>query len=99
MAVAIALRAGLHDRQSADADNTKRKLLIPEIERKADRGRRPDHHLLPTTGSPIASRPLAGDTYCGWLFVKYLWVSETLRGRGVGRELMAAAEARTRERG
>jgi len=42
---------------------------------------------------------LAGETYCGWLFVKYLWVSEGLRGRGVGRELMVRAEARARERG
>ena len=42
---------------------------------------------------------LAGETYCGWLFVKYLWVSEALRGRGVGRDLMARAEARARERG
>ena len=42
---------------------------------------------------------LAGDTYCGWLFVKYLWVSENLGGRGVGRDLMAAAETRAHERG
>ena len=42
---------------------------------------------------------LAGGTYCGWLFVKYLWVSDGLRGRGVGRELMARAEIRARERG
>jgi GNAT superfamily N-acetyltransferase len=42
---------------------------------------------------------LAGDTYCGWLFVKYLWVSDGLRGRGIGRELMSHAEARARERG
>jgi GNAT superfamily N-acetyltransferase len=42
---------------------------------------------------------LAGETYCGWLFVKYLWVSDALRGRGVGRELMARAEARALERG
>ena len=42
---------------------------------------------------------LAGETYCGWLFIKYLWVSEGLRGRGVGRELMARAEARARDRG
>ena len=45
-AVAIALHAGLHDRQSAEADNAKRKQLISEIERKADRGRRPADHLL-----------------------------------------------------
>jgi GNAT superfamily N-acetyltransferase len=42
---------------------------------------------------------LAGETYCGWLFVKYLWVSEGLRGRGVGRELMAQAEVLAGERG
>jgi GNAT superfamily N-acetyltransferase len=42
---------------------------------------------------------LAGETYCGWLFVKYLWVSDGLRGRGVGRKLMARAEALARERG
>ena len=40
---------------------------------------------------------LAGGTYCGWLFVKYLWVSDGLRGRGIGRELMAQAETRARE--
>jgi len=42
---------------------------------------------------------LAGETYSGWLFVKYLWVSEELRGKGIGRELMARAEARAVERG
>jgi GNAT superfamily N-acetyltransferase len=42
---------------------------------------------------------LAGETYCGWLFVRYLWVSDGLRGRGVGRELMTRAEARARDRG
>src|ERR1700746_4066923 len=49
-------------------------------------------------GTRIAAG-LAGDTYCGWLFVKYLWVSDGLRGRGVGRELMGRAEALARERG
>ena len=42
---------------------------------------------------------VAGETYCGWLFVKYLWVSDGLRGRGVGRELMDRAEALAIERG
>jgi GNAT superfamily N-acetyltransferase len=41
---------------------------------------------------------LAGETYCGWLFIKYLWVSDNLRLRGVGRELIVQAEARARER-
>ena len=30
---------------------------------------------------------------------RYLWVSDGLRGRGVGRELMDRAEVRARERG
>jgi GNAT superfamily N-acetyltransferase len=42
---------------------------------------------------------LAGETYGGWLFIRYLWVSEALRGKGIGRELMAAAEGRAVERG
>ena len=42
---------------------------------------------------------LAGETYAGWLFVGYLWVSEDLRGQGVGRELIATAENRALERG
>jgi GNAT superfamily N-acetyltransferase len=42
---------------------------------------------------------LAGETYSGWLFIKYLWVSDALRRKGVGRELIAAAEHRAAERG
>jgi GNAT superfamily N-acetyltransferase len=33
------------------------------------------------------------------LFIRYLWVSDSLRGRGIGRELMAGAEAHALERG
>lgn len=42
---------------------------------------------------------LAGETYCGWLFIRYLWVSDSLRGQGVGRQLMDEAERRASERG
>jgi GNAT superfamily N-acetyltransferase len=42
---------------------------------------------------------LAGETYSGWLFIRYLWVGEALRGKGIGRKLMAGAEARALERG
>jgi ribosomal protein S18 acetylase RimI-like enzyme len=35
----------------------------------------------------------------GWLFVEAVWVSEALRGRGVGRILMEAAERHAREAG
>jgi ribosomal protein S18 acetylase RimI-like enzyme len=42
---------------------------------------------------------LAGETYAGWLFIRYLWVSEALRGQGVGRKLMDGGEERAFERG
>ena len=42
---------------------------------------------------------LAGETYSGWLFIKYLWVSDDLRGQGVGRNLIGAAEERALARG
>jgi GNAT superfamily N-acetyltransferase len=42
---------------------------------------------------------LGGETYSGWLFIRYLWVSDALRGRGIGRELMGGAEVRALERG
>ena len=42
---------------------------------------------------------LAAETYSGWLFVRYLWVSESLRGAGMGRRLMDTAEGRALERG
>jgi GNAT superfamily N-acetyltransferase len=42
---------------------------------------------------------LAGETYSGWLFIRYLWISDALRGQGIGRKLMGDAEARALERG
>ena len=33
-----------------------------------------------------------GELWGGWLFVQILWVAEPLRGRGYGRQLLAAAE-------
>jgi ribosomal protein S18 acetylase RimI-like enzyme len=42
---------------------------------------------------------LTGYTWGGWLHVNFLWVSETIRSRGYGTQLMDAAEAMARERG
>ena len=42
---------------------------------------------------------LAGETYSGWLFIRYLWVSDALRGQGIGRKLMGDAETSALERG
>ena len=42
---------------------------------------------------------LIGNTHGNWLTVKYLWVSESLRGQHIGSELLEAAEQTARERG
>lgn len=42
---------------------------------------------------------LVGQIWGGWLHVNFLWVSETLRGKGHGSRLMDAAEALAAERG
>ncbi len=78
--------------------------ILPHALEAFNEGRWPQH--LPWRPLAIFLRQdaaivagLAGETYCGWLFVRYLWVSEELRGRGVGRDLMVRAEACARERG
>lgn len=40
-----------------------------------------------------------GSISWGWLFIEAVWVSDALRGRGVGRALMAAAERHALEAG
>ena len=57
---------------------------------------RPLGVFIRDTGTIVAG--LSGETYCGWLFIKYLWVRDDVRGRGIGRELIARAEARALER-
>jgi GNAT superfamily N-acetyltransferase len=42
---------------------------------------------------------LLGETGWDWLHVQLLWVSESLRGRGVGRRLLGAAESEAAARG
>ncbi len=42
---------------------------------------------------------VAGETYAGWLFIRYLWVFDGQRGKGIGRQLIAAAESLALERG
>ena len=40
-----------------------------------------------------------GNTDWGWLYISALWVDESLRGTGLGRALMAQAEAEAVRRG
>ena len=42
---------------------------------------------------------LTGETFGNWLCVHYLFVSEKLRGKGVGSELLNAAESEAKNRG
>lgn len=37
---------------------------------------------------------LVGQVYAGWLFIRYFWLAEALRGRGLGEEFIALAEAK-----
>lgn len=42
---------------------------------------------------------LTGETFGNWLCIKYLWVSDDLRGQGIGRRLMETAEQEALSRG
>ena len=42
---------------------------------------------------------LSGATYWNWLHIKMLWVDDSLRGQGIGRQLMQVAEAEAIQRG
>jgi GNAT superfamily N-acetyltransferase len=42
---------------------------------------------------------LLGLTYWNWLFIDWLWLSRDFRGRGLGTDLLARAEAIARGRG
>ena len=49
------------------------------------------------TGRKLAG--LTGETFGNWLCIQYLFVSEQLRGQGIGSELLEAAEAEAQKRG
>lgn len=42
---------------------------------------------------------LTGETFGNWLCIKYLFVAEHLRGQGIGREILSAAETEAKKRG
>ncbi|WP_414475884.1 GNAT family N-acetyltransferase [Microvirga sp. M2] len=81
--------------------------LADEVERKLLDALR--QNVPPSDGKPLALiardlqgsmvAGLIGSTSYGWLLVKMLWVSEELRGQGVGSRLMAEAETIARSRG
>lgn len=42
---------------------------------------------------------LTGETFGNWLCIKYLWVSENLRGQGIGSRILKETENETLKRG
>lgn len=99
MTSASRLRLDIEDTPS-DADIE----VLPNGLEAYNEGQWPEHQpwrplaVFARDGESIVAG-LGGETYCGWLFIRYLWVSDAVRGRGIGRELMAGAEGRARERG
>ncbi|MDP2782950.1 GNAT family N-acetyltransferase [Devosia sp.] len=59
--------------------------------------RRPLAALVRVDGELVAG--LSGYTGWGWLYVQLLWIAEAQRGRGLARQLLAAAEAEAMVRG
>lgn len=61
--------------------------------------RRPLAVLLrdPETGAPLGG--LTGRTDKDWLFVELFWLPDSMRGSGLGADLLARAEAEARARG
>jgi GNAT superfamily N-acetyltransferase len=99
----VSLPSGLRleiDDNPTDADVT----VLPEALEAFNESRWPGHQPWQPLAVFARDRDsivagLAGETYSGWLFIRYLWVSEALRGHGVGRKLMGDVEERAMERG
>ena len=58
-----------------------------------------DLWVIARDGEGVPKGGVKAKTFYGWMFVDWLWVSNSLRGAGVGSLLMDKAEAVARERG
>jgi ribosomal protein S18 acetylase RimI-like enzyme len=54
-------------------------------------------YLQDEAGKKIAG--LIGNTHGNWLFIKFLWVSEELRGQNIGSNILIEAEKTAKGRG
>lgn len=54
-------------------------------------------YIRDTTGHVVAG--LIGSVHGLWMTVKYLWISEELRGQGVGSQILSKAEEIAKEHG
>ncbi|UPA29300.1 GNAT family N-acetyltransferase [Terrisporobacter glycolicus] len=54
-------------------------------------------YLQDESGQKIAG--LIGNTHGNWLSIKFLWVSEEMRGQNIGSDILSQAEKTAKERG
>ncbi len=86
------------DASSSDSDFIFESLRQYNLQHAED-----DHHqflrvfVRDETGALIGG--LLGDTYWGWLYIAILWVREDCRQLGLGKQMMASAEAEALRRG
>ncbi|HEX8669976.1 MAG TPA: GNAT family N-acetyltransferase [Allosphingosinicella sp.] len=86
----------------APGDAERAAVVAPLTAFNAANGYAPDTRplaVLLRDGAGEAVGGLWGKTGYGWMFVEFLSVPETLRGRDFGSALMAKAEAEARQRG
>jgi GNAT superfamily N-acetyltransferase len=62
-----------------------------------DHGENLCYVLKDTDGEIVGG--VIGATYWDWLYINLMWISEDLRGRGYGKELLLLAEEKARQRG
>jgi ribosomal protein S18 acetylase RimI-like enzyme len=56
-----------------------------------------DLTIIARTSTGDVAGALFGETGRGWLHISVVWVDETLRGQGIGRDLVVAAESECRK--
>jgi GNAT superfamily N-acetyltransferase len=83
----------------ADIDAVLATLANSEVNAGRDAGYQPLGILLRDTPDGPVTGGLYGYQLFDWLFIQYVAVPAALQGQGVGHELMARAEAWSRDRG
>lgn len=83
--------------QKKDEETVFQGLLSYNLEKLDDKNPRDVGIYYKDNGTIVAG--LIGQTHGNWLTVKYLWVTESLRGQHIGTNLLEQAERIAKERG
>ncbi|MGV3491045.1 MAG: GNAT family N-acetyltransferase [Devosia sp.] len=87
------------DPTQTDIDN----VLAAIVESEEVAGRNAGYQQFSIQLSDDAGNPVTGGLYgyqlFDWLFIQYVGVPQSMQGQGVGRDLLARAEAWSRQRG